>query len=293
MSVTISPYRPDIDGVRAIAILAVVGFHAFPGAIPGGFVGVDVFFVISGYLITGLIQSDISENRFSLALFYSRRVRRLFPALLTVFLSLLIYGWLRLRGEEYKSLAAEVFAGGLFFPNLYFLYTANYFNQIRTEFHPFLHLWSLGVEEQFYFFWPLMLTFLAAIRKGYRYSLIALTILVLCSFILNVAIVTDFKNAAYYLPLTRIWELGAGGVLAYWTKAGAAQGVSKFELDHKTVRFVRDLQSVAGLSLIVAAVFLVDRSIPFPGWAALMPVAGTCMIIAAGPDAWVNRSVLS
>lgn len=149
-------YRPDIDGLRAAAVFAVMLFHAFPAALPGGFVGVDVFFVISGYLISGILLVDLGTDRFSFRHFYARRIRRIFPALVVVLLATYGMGWFSLYGDEYRELAKHIVAGAGFVSNWASWTEAGYFDQ-AAEAKPLLHLWSLGVEEQFYIVWPLLL----------------------------------------------------------------------------------------------------------------------------------------
>jgi peptidoglycan/LPS O-acetylase OafA/YrhL len=152
-------YRPDVDGLRAIAVMLVLNFHAFPEAMPGGFVGVDVFFVISGFLITGIIARELEQKRFSLAGFYARRIRRIFPALVVVLFATLVLGWLWMLSAAYAQLGSDTFASAAFFANIALLLQSGYFD-IESAKKPLLHLWSLGIEEQFYLFWPplLMLT---------------------------------------------------------------------------------------------------------------------------------------
>jgi peptidoglycan/LPS O-acetylase OafA/YrhL len=149
-------YRADIDGLRAVAVLAVVIFHAFPELLPGGFVGVDVFFVISGYLITGIIRQSLERGTFSLRTFYARRINRLFPALLVVVTSFYVLGWFVLLADEYRSLGIHMLAASLFGSNYLLAWETGYFDPDVAS-KPLLHLWSLGVEEQFYIFWPLLL----------------------------------------------------------------------------------------------------------------------------------------
>src|ERR1700687_3402837 len=149
-------YRPDIDGLRAIAVMLVVNFHAFPEAMPGGFIGVDIFFVISGFLITGIIVRELDQQRFSLLAFYNRRIRRIFPALIVVLGVTLVLGWLWMLPAAYAQLSSDVFASAVVFAHIAFLLQPTYFD-IKAAKKPLLHLWSLGIEEQFYLFWPLML----------------------------------------------------------------------------------------------------------------------------------------
>lgn len=149
-------YRPDIDGLRAIAVSAVIAFHVFPNVFRGGFVGVDIFFVISGFLISSIIFNGLEKRSFSFVEFYSRRIRRIFPALLVVLMACLAFGWIALLAGEYKQLGKHTMAGAAFFSNVIFWQESGYFD-IAGELKPLLHLWSLGVEEQFYIVWPLLL----------------------------------------------------------------------------------------------------------------------------------------
>ena len=151
-----SKYRPDIDGLRAVAVLLVVIFHAFPELKGGGFIGVDVFFVISGFLITGIIVNDLERGRFSFKGFYARRIKRIYPALLVVLLVCFVSGWYLLLPDEFESLGKHIAGGAGFVANLVLWGESGYFD-LQTALKPLLHLWSLGVEEQFYFLWPLIL----------------------------------------------------------------------------------------------------------------------------------------
>jgi peptidoglycan/LPS O-acetylase OafA/YrhL len=167
-------YRPDIDGLRAVAILAVLGYHYFPKYFPGGFVGVDIFFVISGFLISGIILDDLAENKFSFLNFYARRVRRLFPALALVLAFSLAAGWLVLFAEEFKALGKHMFGGAAFISNILYWRESGYFDaEAATK--PLLHLWSLGIEEQFYLAFPFILVW--AWKRGFRESLLLILLL--------------------------------------------------------------------------------------------------------------------
>lgn len=275
-------YRPDIDGLRAIAVVWVLVFHFFPGVLPGGFVGVDVFFVISGYLITKILLAEIAEQRFTLWGFYQRRVRRIFPALTLVSVVSLAAGWYLLFDDEFRRLSDNAVAGLLSLGNISNWRSTGYFDT-TGDLMPLLHLWSLGVEEQFYLVWPLLLvlgsavsTRWAGLRLGYLlFGVVAL------SFALNVAWVRTQPSAVFYLPFTRVWELGAGGVLACWQ----AEPRTRHALDAKQANGVSVL---ALLALVVAGVCIDDRK-PFPGWWALLPVLATVTLIAVGPRAWANR----
>src|SRR5882757_3400959 len=203
-------YRPDIDGLRAIAVMLVMAFHAFPEAMPGGFIGVDIFFVISGFLITGIIMRQLDQQRFSLVAFYNRRIRRIFPALIIVLFVTLVLGWLWMLPAAYAQLSADVFASAAFFSNIALLLQSGYFD-IESGRKPLLHIWSLGIEEQFYLFWPLILMLVVRLRLS---ILAAASVIGLASFVLNVVLIDSNPVATFYLPFTRAWELLAGAVLA-------------------------------------------------------------------------------
>lgn len=256
-------YRADIDGLRAIAVALVVAFHAFPQSIRGGFIGVDVFFVISGYLITGIILSGINASSFSIREFYARRVRRILPALAVVLAAVLAIGWLRLLPAPFGNLGLHTLAGALFFPNLLLWSEVGYFDA-AAETKPLLHLWSLGVEEQFYLCWPLLLMLLKKMPKWRTAGLI----LVAIGSLLYCCYATQYQPAAaFYSPLSRLWELAAGGILA----TGRFPAAKRFEPI-----------SLFGIALIVAAAFFFDRSYAFPGPAAVIPVAGAALVIMFG-----------
>jgi peptidoglycan/LPS O-acetylase OafA/YrhL len=271
-----SRYRPDIDGLRAIAVMLVVNFHAFPDAMPGGFIGVDIFFVISGFLITGIVARELEQRRFSLVAFYARRIRRIFPALIVVLGATLVLGWLWMLPAAYAQLSSDVFASAAFFANIALLLQSGYFD-VESARKPLLHLWSLGIEEQFYLFWPLLLMLAARLRL----SILAVALAIgLASFVLNVALIGSNPVATFYLPFTRAWELLAGAALACgWSRISQTESAS-------------NLRAAAGLALIaVAAVVLTTRS-AFPGWWALLPVAGGTLLLSA-PAAWGCRHLLA
>ena len=203
-------YRPDIDGLRAIAVLAVIGFHAFPAWIRGGFVGVDVFFVISGYLISTILLTGMERGSFRFSQFYIRRIRRIFPALIVVLLACMVAGWLVLFSFEYKALGKHVAGSAAFVSNFVLWNEAGYFDK-AAETKPLLHIWSLGIEEQFYIVWPLLL-YLIWKRKAATLALLLLLLARQLCF--QCALVLD-PAADFYSPLTRFWELMAGAVLAY------------------------------------------------------------------------------
>jgi peptidoglycan/LPS O-acetylase OafA/YrhL len=205
-----SGYRPDIDGLRAIAVLCVVGFHAFPNSVKGGFIGVDIFFVISGYLITSIIASDLQNETFSFSNFYRRRINRIFPALTLVLIASLLIGYFVLLPSELKNLGKQVAGGATFISNFLFWQESGYFDQ-AAETKPLLHLWSLAIEEQFYIIWPIALWLL---RNHAGRWLILVTTICLASFCLNLWLINSDPSATFYSPLTRFWELALGAMLA-------------------------------------------------------------------------------
>jgi peptidoglycan/LPS O-acetylase OafA/YrhL len=206
-------YRPDIDGLRAIAVLSVVIFHAFPNLLKGGFIGVDIFFVISGFLISTIILSGLKHDSFSFIEFYSRRIKRIYPALLLVLIASFIFGWFALLADEYKQLGKHIAGGAGFISNFILWKESSYFDN-AAETKPLLHLWSLGIEEQFYIVWPLLLW----IAWKQRLNILTLVLIVMIiSFVLNVNTIQSDSTAAFYSPQTRFWELLIGSILAYAT----------------------------------------------------------------------------
>lgn len=270
-------YRPEIDGLRAVAVLAVVFFHAFPALAPGGFVGVDVFFVISGFLITGIIQRSVAQGTFSLADFYGRRIRRILPALLLVLIACVAGGALFWLADEWSALGRHVFAGALFHANIALAAEpgGGYFVAIGGR-NPLLHLWSLGVEEQFYLAWPLL--FVALVRWTRR-PLIGVLVLLTASFLLSLLWMVTAPVDAYFMPFARLWELLAGAALVFLRRPlGPKQA---------------EAAGLIGMVLIAATCVVIDGAAPFPGWWALPPTLGAALVIAAGPRAWVCRVALS
>ncbi|WP_332878177.1 acyltransferase family protein [Massilia sp. S19_KUP03_FR1] len=269
-------YRPDIDGLRALAVCAVLVFHAFPDALPGGFAGVDLFFVISGYLITGILAQGHAAGSFSLARFYARRVRRIFPALALVLTGTYALGWFVLTADEYKQLGKHIWAGAGFLSNWVLWREAGYFDHAANT-KPLLHLWSLAVEEQFYLFWPLVL----GLAMRWRRAAAVCAMLLVLSFGANAWMIRADAAATFFLPQTRFWEMLAGALLALVPRARPTAGRQA------------DLLSVAGLALCSVAFLLLRAEYAFPGWWALVPVLGACALIGAGPQGWVNRTILA
>ena len=285
-------YRADIDGLRAIAVLAVIGFHAFPALVPGGFAGVDIFFVISGYLISTIILTAVNAGRFSFATFYARRIKRIFPALVVVLVACYAAGWFLLYAGQFEQLGKHIAGGAGFVANYVLWNEAGYFDA-DADTKPLLHLWSLGIEEQFYLIWPLMV--FAAWQA--RLNLVALTIAIfIISLYFNADGIRRDLVGTFYSPWTRFWELTAGSALsAVVTDQGSWPGVKLRRLYDglRSRASVRDLMAVAGLALAIGAVFGLDRTRHYPGLWALIPVLGAFVLIAVGPDAWLNRTVLS
>jgi peptidoglycan/LPS O-acetylase OafA/YrhL len=284
-------YRADIDGLRAIAVLLVVAYHTglqLPGGIAlwvgrhisaalaarlaapvagGGFVGVDIFFVISGFLISGILLREQAAGSFSIVRFYERRVRRIFPALVAVLLFTFATGYFALIPSEMKDLAQSTLAATFSAANLYFWKTSNYF-QPNALTKPLLHTWSLAVEEQFYVVFPVLLLLLHRVAR--RSLKLAIVLLALLSFAASAVGVYTRPGSTYYLPHTRAWELLAGTILALEI------------VPPPRTRLGRDLSSLIGLALVLFSGFVFTGTTPFPGAAALLPCAGAALLIAAG-----------
>lgn len=275
-------YRPDIDGMRALAVLAVVIFHAFPTALPGGFTGVDIFFVISGYLISSIIFRKVDAAAFSFADFYGRRVRRIFPALVLTFLFTYIFGWFWLMPDEFSSLGKHIAASAGFVQNFALKSEQGYFD-MATNLKPLMHLWSLAIEEQFYLVFPFLI--LGATR--FRINLFWFVILMgVASLGANLYVVATNPAKAYFLPHVRFWELLAGSFIAY------LHGSKYAQLADRLQQF-RMPMSLSGIALIFMGLFIIEKNYSFPGWWAMLPVGGTALFIFAGPQAWINRFIFS
>lgn len=256
--------------------MLVLHFHAFPDAMPGGFVGVDVFFVISGFLITGIIARELELGRFSLVEFYNRRIRRIFPALIVVLCATLMLGWFWMLPQAFAQLGSDTFASAAFLANIALLLQSGYFD-VESAKKPLLHLWSLGIEEQFYLFWPLLLMLAARFRMG---IMAMAALLGIASFLLNVALIGPNPIATFYLPFTRAFELLIGAVLACgWINVNPSSVAS-------------NRRAWIGVALVAVAAIMLDSHRAFPGWWAVLPVAGTALLLSA-PAAWVNRVVLA
>ncbi len=259
-------YRAEIDGLRSLAILPVVAFHSGLPGFSGGFTGVDVFFVISGFLITGIILAELEAGRFSIAEFYKRRVLRILPALAATLLATIVAAFALMLPNEFLATGRSLAATALFLSNVYFWRAAGYFDA-AAEMKPLLHTWSLAVEEQFYIFFPLLL--MAAARWFGRRHVAVIGLVSLASFLLCLPLTKAAPSAAFYLLPARIWELGLGALIA----AGAAP------------RLAPGFRAGApwlGVALIGYGVFGLSAADPFPGWRALFPCLGAGLVLAYG-----------
>lgn len=261
-------YRPDIDGLRAIAVLSVILFHFNGNWLPGGFIGVDIFFVISGFLITQLLRKNLLQKKFTFSNFYARRIRRIAPALITMLVFTSIAAFFILRPYELSSFAKSLGSQAVSLQNFFFLSEGQYF--IGAESKPLLHTWSLAVEEQFYLLWPLFLLWTCNWKR--RDLFIALFLIVAVSFSLNLVAIKISPKSSFFLLPTRAWELGVGGMSAIF-------------LERKVAVDVLDKYSVAigwaGALLITLSLVLINSTMPFPGMVAIFPVMGTMLLISA------------
>lgn len=295
-------YRPDIDGLRAVAVISVVAFHAFPHWIQGGFIGVDIFFVISGFLISTIIFQNLDNGTFSFFDFYARRVKRIFPALLIVLASCYTFGWFVLLSEEFKALGKHIAAGAGFVSNLFLWSESGYFDK-SAETKPLLHLWSLGIEEQFYIVWPVLLW--VAWKRKFNLATIA-TVIASASLYLNLKGIKHDATATFYSPQTRFWELLCGSLLA-WFVLYKHHDLRQYgrRVDQLMARVIYSVDrendgatlsnalSVAGILLLCFGFWHINDEFSFPGKWAIVPVLGAVFIIAAGPKGWVNRTFLT
>lgn len=265
-------YRPEIDGMRAIAVLSVLIFHVFPEVLPGGFVGVDIFFVISGYLITGIILKSSDEGRFSLLEFWKRRVKRLAPAMLLVTSVTLVVGYFMLLPEEFYFLGRQLCSLYLLMAN-YFFYNESGYWEPQAEDMALLHTWSLGVEEQFYIVYVLVMSLLLRfVAKKFIYRFLIL--LAVSSYVLCFETSMTNVDAAFYLLPYRIWEMLAGSIVAFSLVRNSSGS---------------RVACMLGASLVLLSVVLIRPEQIFPGWVAILPVAGTCLLLSSEPFGWVKR----
>lgn len=271
-------YRPELDGLRALAVLAVIFFHMNFDLFQGGFIGVDVFFVISGYLITSLIITDLKQDKFSLVYFYERRVRRILPALLVVLATTYVFSWFFMLPDEHKSIGQYVVASLSFASNiLFYIQNTDYF-KLATDENPLLHTWSLAVEEQYYILFPLLLMLL------WRQHKLLIFILMGC-FLASILLANWQLNsqpiAAFYLLPSRVWELLAGALTAFYLSSTPAPKVAV------------GWWSSLGLLGIVLPIFLFNSNTPTPSFYTLIPVLGSVLVIVFAQSGTLSNTVLS
>src|SRR3984893_7680373 len=263
-------YRPDIDGLRSFAIVSVILFHAQLSG-RGGFIGVDVFFVISGYLITGIIERDLRCHRFSVIEFYHRRIRRIFPAMFLMLSASFVVSCIFLIPEELMGFGKALLATSTFSANILYYRHSGYFDT-SSQLDPLLHMWTLSVEEQFYIFWPLMLVALGLTAVS-KWKIPGIFCIILGSLLLSAYWVDKNPNAAFYLLPSRAWELALGAAFAMLPVSNIVR---------RLPRIVAEAASLIGLFLLGAPIIIYDAITPFPGFAALPPCMGAALIIAAG-----------
>ena len=269
-------YRAEIDGLRALAVVPVVLFHAGIVGFSGGFVGVDIFFVISGYLITSIILSEQAKERFTLASFYERRARRILPALMLVVLLSTIAAWYILLPNELVDYGASLASVGVFASNILFWQQSDYF-AATSEFIPLLHTWSLAVEEQFYLIFPVfMIATIAWVKQSRLLVLVALAMISLlyCEWAWR-----NTPEANFFLAPSRAWELLAGVFCAFYLHSKQLQNTA-----------IKQAGSLLGFLMLLYSIFFFDKDIPFPSVYALAPVFGTALIILyADADTLVGK----
>lgn len=273
-------YRPEIDGLRTVAVVPVVLFHAGIPGFAGGYAGVDVFFVISGFLITTLLLEDMQQERFSILQFYERRARRILPALTFVVAVTTVFALMIFPPDRLAEYGASMVATAVFAANVYFWQTTDYFATAGEE-RPLLHMWSLAVEEQFYILFPIMLLIIWRLQadKPYRALWASFIIIALGSLAMSIMLTAAKPTASFYLPITRAWELLAGSIVALALNRNAIQGIKH-----------RQWLAGLGAAVVLASLIGIDKSTPWPGLWTLFPVLGTVMVIAfAQPNCPTGR----
>ncbi|MBL4739530.1 MAG: acyltransferase [Sneathiella sp.] len=264
---SIYSYRADIDGLRAVSVLSIFAFHLGFSSFSGGFVGVDIFFVISGYLIIPRIVDGLETSTFSLADFFERRIRRILPAFLLILIFSAVVGYFILGPREYTEYSASALAALVFGANIFFNDRSDYFADAAHQ-KPLLHMWSLGVEEQFYILIPLILMGLWALRRASPRKVIL--VITAASFIYNVIFLRINETHTFYLPMSRFWELGIGGIVAFY---GSSLGWGR----NRAI-----ISGVAGCILLAVSIFVIDDLVAYPGEIALLPVMGAALLILSG-----------
>ena len=266
-------FRDDINGLRALAVLGVVVFHADRAWLPGGFVGVDIFFVISGFLISRIILAQCAAGRFSLAMFYARRAKRILPALLLTVSFVWIVGWFMAAPTQFRDIGGGLLGNSYFTVNFWLMRLAGvggYFGADATT-KPLLHLWSLSIEEQFYLIWSVLL--LAVFKLERRLVPIVVLGVFVASFAFSILLTPIDPIAAFYLPWTRAWELALGALVAY-------REVFWLETLPYPPRSIANIGAGLGIALMLGAFLFLNETQPFPGWLAAIPTAGCALVIA-------------
>jgi peptidoglycan/LPS O-acetylase OafA/YrhL len=270
-------YRPDIDGLRAIAVLAVIGFHYFPEIFKGGFIGVDIFFVISGFLICSIIINNLETNTFSYIKFYSARIRRIFPSLAVILIFATILGYLFFTPDEYRQLGKHIFGSAFYGVNLIYSRESGYFD-FTLILKPLLHLWSLAIEEQFYFFLPAILVLCKKFKI--KYCLLILILLILSLSYSTILYLCKFNFSKYfYYPHVRFWELFTGCII--------------YNFSNKSYnKIISNIISFVSYTIIFISFITIDSYL-FPGIKALIPVIGSMLCITVCKESYINKKILS
>lgn len=268
-------YRPEIDGLRTLAVIPVLFFHFGINSFSGGFTGVDIFFVISGFLITSIITHEMDNQKFSFANFYRRRALRILPPLALVVVATFIAAWFLMLPAEVEELGRTTIATTLFGSNIYFFKAYNYFS-ILAESNPLLHTWSLAVEEQFYFVTPILLWLICFIKPLAKFRAHIIAFCVAVSFVLSLWLINWSSEAAFYLLPARFWELGIGSLIALYA------------WDQKFPGKLKNTAGIIGVGLLAYSIFMLDKTDMFPGLNAIYAVVGTALIIVAGLKSWTG-----
>jgi peptidoglycan/LPS O-acetylase OafA/YrhL len=284
-------YRGDLDGMRAIAVLSVLFFHYFPDLVTGGFVGVDIFFVLSGYFISRIIFLGLDKDDFSFVGFYKHRILRIFPSLILVVACNIVFAYFWYLPIEWENLGKHLTAGALFISNFLLLSEVGYFDS-AAGFKPLLHLWSLSIEEQFYIFFPIFAAFL--FKKKNEFPLI-LALACLFSFVYSVKVLSTSPDLAFYSPLARGWELLFGTLISkVQIDIQQHNKFNRFAFKKHFVKYITSYEyflAILGVCLIGYSIFALDEYDKFPGYYALLPTIGTGCIIMS-QQTLINRIVL-
>lgn len=272
-------YRPDIDGLRCVAVSLVILFHAFPQKLKGGFVGVDIFFVISGYLISGIVFKELDQGIFSVSRFYLRRIRRIFPALIVVLLLGFVAGiFIDSSYVGYQNYLKQATAASAFYVNIQMMHETGYFSPVADK-QPLLHIWSLSIEEQYYLIWPVVILIIWHFRNVF-YAVSALVFSLSLAY--SVFLSGSDANGAFYSLSSRVWEFLVGGCIAYFDRAPQI-----------TIRKFRNTLAFLGILCLIASQILISSDKIYPYFWALLPVGAAGCFLLAGESAWINRKLLA